>query len=317
MKNKYALLIMLIAAGAIWACNKEDTDDDPATPPATVPDNTVFDALIANNIAGETQTFAANNEWGGQIVAAHGTELNFNPGAFVHEDGTAVSGQVQISVVEALTVGKMIWLNKQTVGNDNGTYRMLRSGGALNITVSQGGEPLTVNPGGLQVNVPTVVGDLSMALFNGTEQSDGRIIWNPVPAVPVTVIPAYIDQFYSFFPEDLTWINCDYFYNYPNLTQITATIPDGQNTDSTMVWLAFPSQNAVVQMPHLSGQDYTTPTSYSGVPVGLQAVVVGFRQSSGGYYSSFTTVTIADGMNVPMTFSPTTLPQFEAALDGL
>ena len=311
------LSVTVIAAGAIWACNKEDTDDDPATPPTTPPHNTVFDAMIADNIADETQTFTANNGWGGQIVAQHGTELNYSPGAFVHEDGTPVTGLVDISVVEALTVGKMIWLNKQTIGDDNGTLRMLRSGGALSITVSQGGEPLTVTPGGLQVNVPTVVGDPSMALFNGTEQSDGKMIWTPVPTVPVTVVPAYIDQFYSFFPEDLTWINCDYFYSYPNLTQITASVAEGENTDSTMVWLAFPSQNAVVQMPYLSGQDYTTPTSYSGVPVGVQAVVVGFRQSTGGYSSSFTTVTITEGMNVPMTFTPTTLAQFEAALDAL
>ena len=51
--------------------------------------------------------------------------------------------------------------------------------------------------------------------------------------------------------------------------------------------------------------------------MGAQAVVVGFRQSTGGYSSSFTTVTITEGMNVPMTFSPTTLAQFEAALDAL
>ena len=316
MKNKYALLVMLIATGAIWACNKEDTDDDPATPPATVPNNTVFDGLIAANIADETQSFAANNEWGGQIVAAHGTELNFYPGAFVHEDGTAVTGQVVISVVEVLTIGKMIRLNKQTVGNDNGTYRLLRSGGAVNITVTQAGETLEVTPGGLQVNVPTIIGDASMALFSGAEGTDGRMIWNPAPA-PVTVVPAYVDLFYAFSPDSLNWINCDYFYSYPDLTHITATIPDGQSTDSTTLWLAFPTQNMVVQMPHISGQNYADPPSYSGVPVGYPAVVVGLRQSSGGYYSSFTNVTISANMNIPITFSPTTLAQFEAAVDGI
>lgn len=193
---------------------------------------------------------------------------------------------------------------------------MLRSGGAVNITVTQSGENLEVTPGGLQVNVPTVIGDPSMALFGGSEGSDGRLIWNPVPA-PVAVVPAYIDLFYSFSPDSLFWINCDYFYSYPNLTQITATIPAGQSTDSTQVWIAYPSEDAMVQMPYLSGQDYTTPLSYSGVPVGYSFVVIGLRQSSVGYFSSFQYGTIAAGMNVPMTFSPTTLAQFENALDGL
>jgi hypothetical protein len=272
--------------------------------------------LIADNIADETQTYTWNNGWGGQIVAQQGTELNFQPWAFVHADGTPASGQITISIVEALTVGKMIWLNKQTVGNDNGTFRMLRSGGAIKVTVTQGLETLDVVPGGLEVNVPTVVGDPSMALFSGSEDGQGTMIWNPLPN-PVAVVPAYIDLFYNFYPDSLYWINCDYFYSFPNLTHITATIPDGQSTDSTMLWLAFPSLNAMVQMPHSIGQDYTDPPSYSGVPVGYPAVVVGLRQSTGGYFSSFTPITISANMNVPMTFNPTTLNQFEAMLNGL
>jgi hypothetical protein len=314
MKTNRVLLVMLIASGAIWACNKEDNDDDPATPPTTPADNTVFDALIADNIAGKTQTFTANNEWGGQIVAEHGTELNYEPGAFVHEDGTPVTGQVDIAVVEVLTIGDMIWLNKQTVGNDNGTLKMLRSGGAINISVTQGGEPLQVTSGGLQVQMPTIIGDPAMQLFNGTEDANGKMIWNPSPTTPVSVVPAYIDLFYSFYPDSLNWINCDYFYSYPNTTMLEATIPAGQSTDSTQVWIAFPTQNAVMQMNHTTGQAYST---WQVIPVGMQAVIVGLRQSPGGYFSSFTTVTIAEDMTVPMTFTPTTLPQFEAALDGL
>ncbi len=314
MKTNRALLVMLLATGAFWACNKEDTDNDPATPPATTPDNTVFAALFADNIADETQTFTVNNAWGGQVVAEQGTELNFGPGAFVHADGSPVTGLVEIAVVEVLSIGDMIWLNKQTVGNDNGTLKMLRSGGAVNITVTQGAESLEVTQGGLQVNVPTVIGDPAMEFFSGAEDSEGRMIWTPVVTTPVAVVPAYIDLFYSFSPDSLYWMNCDYFYSYPNTTMLEATIPPGQSTDSTQVWIGFPTENAVMQMYHSTGQAYTTSQV---VPVGMQAVIVGLRQSTGGYFSSFTTVTVTDGMSVPMTFAPTTLAQFEAALNAL
>jgi len=312
MKTNRVLIVMLHATGMIWACNKEDPDNDPATPPPASTAN-VFDALFEDNIADATQTYAVNNGWGGQIVAQQGTELNFNPGAFVHLDGSPVTGVVNISVVEVLSIGDMIWLNKQTVGDDNGTLRLLRSGGALNIEVSQGGTPLTVTPGGLQVNVPTIVGDPAMALFSGEEDVEGRMIWSPVPA-PVAVVPAYIDLFYSFYPDSLNWINCDYFYSYPETTTLTATIPDGQPTDSTQVWIAFPTENALMNMSYSTGQTYS---SWQVVPVGMQAVIVGLRQSSGGYFSSFTTVTVTNDMNVPMTFSPTTLAAFEAAINNI
>lgn len=99
--------------------------------------------------------------------ADQGTRLNFGPGAFLHADGTPVTGQVDVSVVEVLSIGNTIWLNKQTVGNDNGTLKMLRSGGALNITATQGGESPRVSEGGLYVQIPTTVGDPAMDLFSG------------------------------------------------------------------------------------------------------------------------------------------------------
>lgn len=317
MKNKYAVLGMLLVTATIWACNKEDTDDDPATPPVITP-NTAFAALIAENIADAEQSFSVNAGWGSQVVATQGTRLNFSPGAFVHSNGTPVTGVVDVKVVEVLGIGDMIWLNKQTVGNDNGTLRLLRSGGALSITAFQGAEQLGTTEGGLLVEIPTLIGDPAMEFFSGSENAQGRMIWNPVDTVTVTVVPDYVEVYYTIpyqlTPEGLNWMNCDYFASYPETTLVDATIPAGQSTDSTQVWIGFPTENAVMQMPHSTGQAYST---YQVVPVGMQAVVVGLRRDGSDYFSSFTTVTVTDNMNVPMTFSPTTLAQFEAAVDAL
>ncbi len=318
MKNKHALLAVLIATGAIWACNKEDIDNDPATPPAQV--EGVFSRLFENNITDATQSYTVNN-WGSQVIAQQGTRLNFAFGAFVHEDGTPATGQVNVEVVEVLSIGDMIWLNKQTVGNDNGTLRMLRSGGAIMIKATQGGENLGVVENGVMVEIPTLVGDPSMAMFSGSEASDGRMIWNPVDTATVTVVPDYVDVYYNFYipyylnPDSLNWMNCDYFATYPSTTNITAEIPDGQNTDSTQVWIGFPTENAVMNMYNSGGQNYAT---WQVVPVGMQAVVIGLRQGpDNSYFSSFNYVTISEDINVPMTFSPTTLAQFEAAVNTL
>ena len=315
MKTARVLLISLLAIGAIVACKKE-SDDDPPSPAPPTPNNTpVLQGLFADNVADATQSFPMSAASGGEVIADQGTRLDFEPGAFLYADGTPVTGAVSVKVVEALTISDMIWLNKQTVGNDNGTLRMLRSGGAISVTATQAGNTLRITQGGLMVQIPTEVGDPNMQLFSGAEDADGNMVWSPIDSSAVTVdAPYYTTLYYAFSADSLMWINCDYFYNYPNTTQLEATIPAGQSSDSTQVWIAFPSENAVMSMNYLGSQTYGT---WQVVPVGMQAVVVGLQLTPTGYASSFNTVTITSGMTVPMTFSPTTLAQFETDLDGL
>jgi hypothetical protein len=175
----------------------------------------------------------------------------------MHADGTPVTGQVNVSLVEALTIGDMIMLNKQTVGNDNGTLRVLVSGGAINVYARQGGNTVRITESGLIARVPTNVGDPAMELFTGSEDAQGNIIWDPIDSSGITVDPAYYDSTdytytfpyyfnYSLALTNFNWINCDYFNTSPNVTTVSATIPAGQSPDSTRVWIALPSINSVM-----------------------------------------------------------------------
>ncbi|MEO8591258.1 MAG: hypothetical protein ABI432_17905 [Flavobacteriales bacterium] len=315
MKINRALLITCITIALIGGCKKEESDDTPAPTPPTSTTPPVLLELFADNVAAATQSFTMTAAVGGEVIADQGTRLDFEPGAFLHANGTPVIGAVNLKVVEALSIGDMIWLNKQTVGNDNGTLKLLRSGGAISVSATQGGSTLRIAQGGLVVRIPTTVGDPAMQLFSGSEDADGNMIWSPIDSSSVTVDPGYyVDPYYVFAADSLQWINCDYFYSYPSTTTLQSTIPAGQSSDSTQVWIAFPSENAVMQMSYSTSQTYTT---WQVVPVGMQAVIVGLQQTPSGFSSSFTTVTIASSMSVPMTFSPTTLTQFEADVDAL
>lgn len=317
MKTEHALLITLLAIAAIAACKKDESDDSPAPNPTPNPAPAVFAQLFADNVADATQSFSFNAAVGGVAIGDDGTRLNFEPNAFVDANGNPVTGAVEVKLVEALGIGDMIWLNKQTVGNDNGTLRILRSGGAISVSATQGGNALRISQGGLIVQIPTAVGDPAMQLFSGSVDADGNMIWSPIDSSSVTVDPGYYtNPYYTFSADSLQWINCDYFYSYPNITPLYATIPAGQSADSTHVWIAFPSENAVANMHYQGGQTYWTGNGYE-VPVGMQAVIVGLQQTASGYASSFTTVTITSNMTVPMTFSPTTLAQFQSDIDAL
>lgn len=280
-----------------------------------LPTQVSLQALFEENVVAATQVFTLNAGTGGTITGTQGTKLLFGANAFLHGSGSPVIGTVEVRLVEALTIGDMIWLNKRTVGNDGGTERLMRSGGELKISAIQGSEELRIVDNGVTIDVPAATVDLMMDVFVGTVDPDGTIIWDPMDSTTVTIDPDSSGGSYYWFQADsLTWINCDYFYTYPSTTDITAMIPAGQPIDSSMVWIAFPSENAVMEM-YVTGP--STFSTWQVVPVGMNAVVIGLYRNGAAYYSSFNTVTITNAMNVPMTFSPTTLAQFQTDLDGI
>jgi hypothetical protein len=309
MRTKHFILSAITVALVMVACNKE-TNYGPGAG-AVDPLRQLFD----DNVAAATQSFTINASTGGSVSGTDGCMITFLPNAFLLPNGGQVTGSVEVALVEALTIGDMIWLNKQTVGNDGGTSRLLRSGGELRLTATSAGISLRVVPNSVWISMPDQTPDPTMGLFMGRTQTNGNMIWDPVDSSSVTIIEdsVFNSPFYVFTTDSLGWINCDYFFNYPSITSLVASVPNNQPTDSTMCWIAFPSENAVMNMYESNG----TFISSQSVPVGMQAVVIGLYRDGTSYYSSFNTVTITSNMTVPMTFSPTTLAQFQLDIQGI
>lgn len=310
-------IILLASAAAllfVTACNKDD--DTIAGVPAPVTTSSLSD-LFARHITQDTQTFTVNANALAVVTGAAGTQIIFPANAFRDANGNVVNGTVQVHLLEALSIGRMIWTNTQTVGDDNGTDRLLRSGGEIRVTAEQNGNPLQLGPGGMTVLMPAASADNNMRLFTANEPRDTGMVWTPADSVQVTLVEDSIfggGLYYEFQTDSLQWINCDYFGSYPNTTNLFAVIPDGQPTDSTAIWIGFPTENAVMNLFNVGSQTFST---WQVVPVGMQATVVGLYRDGTQYYSAFSTVTITDLMNVPLTFAPTTLAQFEQDIDGI
>ena len=310
--------ILLSASAAvllsITACNK---DDDGGGGPSSPTSSSVLRDLFADHIAQETQVFTVNAGVGGLVTGATGTRIFFPANVFRTADGNTVSGTVQVKLLEALSIGRMIWTNTQTVGDDHGTDRLLRSGGEIRVTATQNGNELQLGPAGMTVLMPTGAPDGNMRLFTANEPRDSGMVWTLADSVQVSLIEDTLfggGVYYEFQADSLQWINCDYFASYPNTTYIDATIPEGQPMDSTMLWVGFPSENAVMGFSYSLGQ---TATSWQVAPVGMSATVVGLYRNGTQYYSAFSTVSITNGIDVPLTFAPTTLAQFEQTIDGI
>lgn len=307
-----AFAIALFVAALLPACKKETTTA-PFTPP--VVQVNPLDQVFASNLAQAVQHFSINTDNGPAYVnGADGLHASFSQHAFRKADGTTATGTIDIDLVEALSVGQMLWLNKQTVGLDNGQPKLLVSGGQFRLTASQGGEALTLAPGMSYIVVPASDPDPNMALFSGTVQSDGTMLWNPWVNNPLNPQDS---AGYGFPNDSLGWINCDYFYGGPEpLTAIQVTCPAMYNGTNTFVWVVFPDINSMTNLYPASGSMFSTGNGYE-LPVGLNITVVALAQVGGQYYSSFTNAVVSAGMNLTIAMDPTTLAQFQVDAGGL
>jgi len=273
------------------------------------PQNLLRD-FFDDNLTDAEQTFSVNALAGGSITGADGVQITFMPGAFQTQLGGVVNGTVTVKLVEALTVGKMLLINKQTVGAQSSVLKPLTSGGQFRLTASQNGQPMKLTAGGSFVIVPANIPDPQMELFSGMVDPDGTILWDPFAQGQLSADSSG----YAFPNDSLGWINCDYFNSWGvPLTTITVTVPTHHNAQNTFVWTGFISINSLTNIGDYDGtaSTFATGPDYSA-PVGENVVFVSLALVNGVYYSSFTSTTLVANHNEVLSYQATTLAQFEA-----
>ena len=313
MRIERVFLATLLSAALLVGCKKDD--DQPATPAVpTTPAANAMLAIFHQHVEDATQLFTVNAAAGGVVSGQDGVTMVFPPNAFRTLAGATVSGSVQVELVEALTVGDMLWLNKRTVGNDNGQLRPLVSGGQYYVNVTQGGQQLRLAENAGQVYVPAPNGiDPNMQLFSGSVDGDGIITWDPFGN------GAGLGQdslSYSFPNDSLGWINCDYFMNQSPITGVQAVCPSEHNLSNTLVWMVFPDMNSLTNLNSNGTNIFATGGSYQ-VPVGINVQIIALSNLGGTYSWATVSTTVTAGLSVDLSFEPTTLDAFELYVSGL
>lgn len=274
--------------------------------------------FFEDRLANATQHFTVSASAGGSVHGAKGVEFIFPPGAFQTQSGATVTGNVDVEVIEVLDIADMILLNITTVGDDNGTRRVLKSGGSVYVSARQGNTRLFLGPQGMEIIIPAGTLDLPMGVFTANRTVGEELLWTEADSATIT--PIAVDTAsggggYAYYlqVDSMQWINCDFFPPSPNNTTISAITPNDVPDDSTRVWFVFPSFNAV------TGGYYSAPQTYSfgQVPVGLAGIAVSLSRNGDDYRSSFTTFTTTPNGSVGLSYQPTTLQAFEAAVNAL
>ncbi len=331
MRKYTRSLTLFLMAASVWfaSCNKESNSSG-VLPPT---DSSGTKQILGNLFAG-TRTITARQDLqvnAGALQVVYGsknTRLIFYPNSFRDKNGMPVtSGQIQLKLTEMYTPGEVIGNRSSTVA----LGRLLMSGGQVHLKAYRSGQevfPTTYGIGFVASSTPAFP---PMALFYGNNNNgDSVVTWaQSAPNAGTLVYNQFVDTtngvaYYMFDScTSFNWINCDYFMNNSGqlLTNINLVSKDtlGLNKTNTMVFLVFPSMNAVsyMQMFTDSSRKWSLTNNYQ-IPVNANFHAVSLSLRNGiYYYAELKNLTATFNMMDTLRPVSKTLPEVITALGAL
>jgi hypothetical protein len=299
MKTLKPTLIALFSLAVILvACEKTTPEFTPA--PSTNAPSSMIKGFFKDNLSNATQTFNVDPSSSQTITGDKGTRITFGPNTFTYGNGTPVSGNIDIEMIEAQHKKEMLLLNRQTVTNDG---ELLVSGGIVYVNATQNGQQLSINDNNpIQASIPTNTFD-QMDYFVGTEFPNGTFGWDQDTADTVVTNTDSTGWngntggifSYDFTIDSIGWINCDYFYNSPDpLTGVEVHLPDSFNGSNSSVFIYYSSINSVASIYDWDNDGvFELGGSYS-TPVGMNIDFVVISELNGNFYYALVNATIVN-----------------------
>jgi len=128
LKNVVGLSILVLFASCI---NDKEEDLVPQ------PDGAALNQLFNDNRVDAQQEFTLDAATGGIITGTQGTQVTFQPNSF-GLNGTPVTGNVTVKLIEIYDKASMLLKNKSTLGmKNNGDKEALKSAGEFHISALQ------------------------------------------------------------------------------------------------------------------------------------------------------------------------------------
>ncbi len=127
-----------------------------------------------NNL--NTQTFTIDNSIDNLITGESGTVIRINRNSFVDKNGNAISGKIEVKLIEALTPIDFVLGNLTTVFDG----KPLETGGMIYINATYKNNDIFIaNDKSVQIRIPTNSKLSGMSLFEGTKDSNSVKWSNP------------------------------------------------------------------------------------------------------------------------------------------
>jgi hypothetical protein len=330
---KSALALSLIAT--FVSCDKNDGDIlEPQ------PDGEALTELFQNNRADALQEFTLDAATGGIITGSQGTQVTFEPNSF-GINGSPVSGNVTIQLIEIYDKASMVLKNRSTLGEKaNGDKEALKSAGQFFINATQGSNELELLEMAEVTSKPVDFSDLDggMKIFRTTcepldndcdginadgdwieadedndgEQDDAKIRDGQGADGEFAT--------YNYDIGDFGWTNLDRWYNFTGAkTEIFIDVPNEFNQDNCAVYLSYDGEPTALARMDVYNTELEMFTEHYGlIPVGLDVHIIMVAEIDGElHYAIQGTTIVEDHIEVITSLSPITQAALETLINGL
>ncbi len=306
--------IAIIAASLFTSCsgNEMIMDDDYVAAPTSGQYNSL--AEFHKKYESKPITISFDESVGATYTTAQGTIISIPPNAFDHQDGSSVSGTVQIEFKDIYTKSEMVLSDKSTMLAGG---QPLNSAGEFFIRPTQNNVALKINDSAsISITLPAPNGvDTAMTTFTGTDSS-GIFGFN-YDASAYQLFYTASSYIFTIFdlsvPYDSgTWSNCDNPNPFGIDPQTNLTLHcNTDNIEQAEMYLVFTNQTTGI---HVYG---LTDFQYPFAPLGYDCTIVVLALKDGDIYSAFIPITITTNLSMNFEVAKTTDQQFKDALDAL
>lgn len=323
--SKLLILVFSLTILAFYGCiDNSLTNTEPVIKPPTPED---FDVLSEAALASRTQTAQFNAEEGISFTSEKGVRLSI-PAGCLSLNGNSASGPAELEYVELFDRSDMLVTNKTTMGlMANEDKKILVSGGAFYINVTQDGNPLGFTCDKIQLVVPgKLTGgiDEDMIMWSGKIDSSGDLTWkknqtgqDSTGSNGGTVFikgPYYVTYFGTF-----GWTNVDRFRKDPRpKTTLQVRPPEGYNIYNSAVYLSYDGEDhALAKLDTYNETTGLFSEHYGQVPIGLEMHIIFVTEQDGQWRYTIKGVTVADNDLYTFTLDETVVGSEQDLIDAI
>lgn len=305
MKTRNCILNLMMGGALFLGAVSCDNNDDK---PKAKPDGAALIEEFSTNITEATQSFTLDATTGGSITGEEGTIVQFNSNGFLTENGDAVTGSVDIELIEVYSKGRMALTNMPTKGrNADGDIATLISGGEFYINATQDGHQLKP-AAGFTIIAPvdnTGGADEEMGLFTGKVECDGddcEVVWEEEAEKGVQIgkrdggANGGTYSVYYAFQSQFGWTNIDRWYSDPRpKTTIFVDVPEGYDNTNCAVYLSYDGEATALASFDVYSEETKLFTEHYGlIPIGLEVHFILISIVDGQYNYAVQAATITE-----------------------
>lgn len=330
LKNVMGLLVVVLLFASCIDTNEQEVFEPQ-------PDGEALAARFNDNRINDIQEFTLDATSGGVITGTQGTQVTFQPNSF-GLNGTPVTGNVTVQLLEIYDKASMLLKNKSTLGiRANGDKEALKSAGEFFINAIQGANDLELLEMAAVQSRPVDFADLEggMQIFRGGPDEDCDGIDDDCDWVETDEDGdgendnAQIRDgqgadgeyaTYNYDIGDFGWTNLDKWYNYTGATtEIFVDVPEGYNADNCAVYLSYDGEpTALARMDTWNTSLEMFTEHYGLIPVGLEVHLIMVTEIDGQLYYAIQGTTIVENhIEVITSLAPITQAALETLINNL